>query len=138
MAVRQGDIVGAQFFDSHFGPRGFCRVVFTLAAYDASGDTGKLGSGGTLMGVASTDTLEVMLQKIRRDGKTINIIAGMPGRAGRFGSTNAYADTVAVSTDDITFEVSDIAGTEIDGAGTDGASGIKDLPLEILVAYDLS
>jgi hypothetical protein len=138
MAVIQGDIVGVTFFDSHYGGRGFCRIAFTVATYDASADTGKLGSGGTLFGASSSDTLEVMLQKVRRDGKTLNIIAGMPGRAGRDGSTSFYADTVAVSTDDITFEISDVAGTEIDASGTNGADGIKALPMEILVAYDLS
>jgi hypothetical protein len=138
MAVIQGDIVGVTFHDSHFGGRGFARIAFTVASYDASADTGKLGSGGTLLGASSSDTLEVMLGKVRRDGKTLNIVDCMAGRAGRDGSTTYYADTVAVSTDDVTFEISDVAGTEIDGSGTNGADGIKAIPMEILVAYDLS
>ncbi len=138
MAVRQGDIVGVKFFDPHFGRRGYCAIAFTLAAYDASADTGKLGSGGTIHGVATAATLETILQNERRDGRTLNIIAGMPGRPGYDSGTSFYADTVAVSTNDITFEISDIDGNEIDATGTDGASGIKAIPCEILVAYDLS
>lgn len=138
MAVIQGDIVGVQFFDPHYGGRGFARVSFTVATYDASADTGKLGSGGTIFGASTSSTLEVILQNVRRDGKTLNIVDCMAGRAGRDGSTTFYADTVAVSTDDVTFEISDVSGTEIDASGTNGASGIKAIPMEILVAYDLS
>jgi len=138
MAVIQGDIVGVQFFDPHFGPRGFARISFTVASYDASADTGKLGSGGTIFGASTSSTLEVILQNVRRDGKTLNIVDCMAGRAGRDGTTSFYADTVAVSTDDVTFEISDIAGTEIDASGTNGADGIKAIPMEILVAYDIS
>lgn len=138
MAVIQGDIVGVQFFDPHFGGRGFCRVSFTVASYDASADTGKLGSGGKLFGESSSLTLEEMLKSVRRDGKTLNIVDCMAGRAGRDGSTAYYADTCAVSTDDVTFEISDVSGTEIDGSGTNGADGVTGIPMEILVAYDLS
>jgi hypothetical protein len=138
MAVIQGDITGVQFFDPHFGTRGFARVSFTVATYDASADTGKLGSGGTIFGASTSSTLEVLLQNVRRDGKTLNIVDCMAGRAGRDGTTAFYADTVAVSTDDVTFEISDVSGTEIDASGTDGADGIKAIPMEILVAYDIS
>ena len=138
MAVIQGDIVGVVFNDPYAGTRGSASIYFTVATYDASADTGKLGSGGTLFGTSSSATLEAMLASVRRDGKTLNIVGGMPGKAGLDGGVAFYADTVAVSTDDITFEISDVSGTEIDATGTNGADGILQRPMEIVVAYDLS
>jgi hypothetical protein len=133
MAVIQGAIVGITFDDAHLGGRGVAHVRFTMPAYTAVSDTGKLGSGGYLFGVATTDSLETILQSVRRDGKTLNITGAMQGEAGRHGSTEFFADTTAVSTNDITFEIANVGSTEIDAA-----SGVTDRPCEILVSYDLS
>lgn len=133
MAVIQGAIVGVTFDDPHLGGRGVARVRFTLPAYTAASDTGKLGSGGFIFGTATTDTLETILQNIRRDGKTLNLTGAMQGETGRHGTTEFYADTAAISTNDVTFEIADVASTEINAA-----SGISDRPCEILVSYDIS
>lgn len=138
MAVIQGDIVGVVFNDSHSGKRGHAEVFFTVDSYDASADTGKLGSGGKLFGTTSTLSLEDMLESVRRDGHTLNIVDCMAGQSGLDGTTAFYADTTAVSTDDVTFEIADIDSTEIDATGSNGADGIYGRPMSILVAYDIT
>jgi len=133
MAVIQGAIVGVTFNDAHLGGRGVASVRFTMPAYTAASDTGKLGSGGYLFGAANTATLEAIFATVRRDGKTVNLTSAMQGETGRHGSTEFYADTAAISTDDVTFELANVGSTEIDAA-----SGVTDRPCEILVSYDLS
>ena len=133
MAVIQGAIVGVTFDDPHLGGRGVAHVRFTLPAYEDSADTCKLGSGGYIFGTATTDTLEAILTAVRRDGKTLNLTGAMQGESGRHGSTEFYADTCAISTNDVTFEIANVGSTELDAA-----SGISDRPCEILVSYDLS
>ena len=133
MATIYGAIVGVTFEDAHLGGRGMARVRFTMPAYEDSADSGKLGSGGYLFGAANTATLEAILASVRRDGKTINITGAMQGETGRHGSTEFYADTASVSTDDVTFELANISSTELDAA-----SGVTDRPCELLISYDLS
>lgn len=134
MATIYGDIKGVVFHDPHVGSRGQAQVIFTMGAYSASSDSGSLGgTSSKLFGVANGGTLEAILHSVRRDGKTLNIVGGAPGRPGKHGSTEFFADTVAESSSNITFELSNVGGTEIDAA-----SGVTDRPCEIWVTYDIS
>lgn len=136
MATIYADIKGVVFHDPHVGSRGQAQVVFTMPAYTAGSDSGQLGgnSSAKLFGVSTgSSNLETILASVRRDGKTLNIVGGAPGRPGKHGSTEFYADTVAESSSNVTFELSNQAGTEIDAA-----SGVSDRPCEIIITYDLS
>jgi hypothetical protein len=136
MATIYGDIKGVVFHDPSVGSRGQAQVIFTMGAYTAASDNGQLGGNASakLVGVSTgTSNLETILASVRRDGKTLNIVAGAPGRPGKHGSTDFYADTVAESSSNVTFELSDQSGTEINAA-----SGVTDRPCEIIVTYDLS
>lgn len=118
------------------GTGGVAFVTFTLPAYATSTDTGKLGAGGYDHGVATTDTLATMIQKRRRDGKTVTLApsyAATMVETGLQGSTQFYVATFTTSSGSLTFKVVDIADS-----GIDAASGISDRPVTIAVQYRLS
>ncbi len=77
MTVRAANVKGIKFLEEPNGSEkgGVALITFDLinTVYTASADTIKLGGGGTDDGVTSTDTLAVMMQKRRRDGKTVTI-----------------------------------------------------------------
>ncbi len=77
MTVRAANVKGVKFVEEPYGSEkgGVAFITFDLAsvAYTASADTVKLGAGGFDNGVATTDTLAVILSKRRRDGKTVTI-----------------------------------------------------------------
>src|SRR6478736_5779999 len=103
------------------------RIAFELPAYTASSDNGQIGGGGYDRGTATTDSLVTMIQKQRRDGKTVSLLAVTAGggailcNTGLQGSTQFYAGTWAVSGSNLTFNLTNSAGTEIDAA-----SGVRD------------
>lgn len=109
-------------------------VSFEMGAYTASSDSGQLGGGGKDRGATTTDSLATMIQKQRRDGKTVTLKSAMLCRPGKQGSTRYYTGALTVSTGNLTFNVcqSD-ESTEIDAA-----SGVRDEPIAILVRYALS
>jgi hypothetical protein len=109
MAVRAANVKGIKFLDEPNGNGGVALITFDIAgvAYTAAADTVKLGSGGYDSGVASTDTLAVMISKRRRDGKTVTltgVCAGgvAPGR--QAAATNGpalHVTLAAISTADV-------------------------------------
>jgi len=141
MATIYGHIKGIQLLRESVGggtEQGFALVTFTLPAYTAASDTGSLGAGGYDRGVATTDSLATMIQKQRRDGKTVTLQNVNNGlcvvvEPGKHGATEFWTDTHAVSSGSITFELCDNAGSEINAT-----SGVSDKAITLGVAYRLS
>lgn len=84
MATRFGNVKGIKFLEEPAGADkgGVALVTFDLnsAAYTGGVDTVTLGGSGSFdHGVATTDTLAGMLQKRRRDGKTVTITSVCQG-----------------------------------------------------------
>lgn len=123
------------------GTQGAVLVSFTMPAYTASTDNGQLGGGGSNNGVTTTNTLVQMIQAARRDGKTVtlglpaatNVNAAMMTQSGLQGSTTYYLGTFAISSGNLTFNIANSSGTEIDAA-----SGVEDRPFQIVVAISLT
>lgn len=135
MAVIQSNVLGIELHDSHAGPRHCARIrLEPFAAYTAAADTLQIGGGGALFGKVSSLDLEDMIESCRRDGKTVNLIAGMAGGAGMStAGALVYVDTLAVSGNNLTAEFADAASTEISVA----LGGLTN-PCEVWVTYDLS
>lgn len=124
MAAVAGTIVGINQIRAPEGksPGRFLYEVFvTYTAYTASADTTTVAAVGAAIAAK------------RRDGKTVTLKSVCEGQAGRHGSTDFFNDTLAVSTDAITGELSDDAGTEIDAA-----SGVSDKPCSFIVACKIA
>lgn len=77
MAARAGDVLGINFLTEFAGSEkgGVALVSFDMINQGVTGasDTITLGGGGQDSRVTSTDTLAVMIQKRRRDGKTVTL-----------------------------------------------------------------
>lgn len=77
MATRAANLKGIKFLEESAGAEkgGVALVVFDLlnVAFTGGSDTIQLGGGGFDRGVATTNTLAVMIQNQRRDGKTVTI-----------------------------------------------------------------
>lgn len=123
MAVVAGVIKGIVLeCEPHSGTgRHVARVSVEFPAYVASADT------------VSTAAVGAAIAARRRDGKTVLLKDVTEAGAGKQGATEFYLDTLAVSTDAITGELSNIDGTEIDAP-----SGVVDRPCQMLVSYKLS
>lgn len=144
MATQYGDIIGIDWLREDPSGSGYANVLisFTMPAYTATTDEGQLGgnsSAGSLHGAAN-DTLETILQNDRRDGKTVDIrpdstatTLAQIASPGLQGSTRAYISAVAESTGNLTFDVSNEAGTD-----TTFSSGVSDEPIQILLSVKLS
>ena len=133
MATIYGSIQGVKILTAE-GSSGVmmkvAEVSFTMPAYTASSDSGKLGAGGYDSGVSTTDSLATMIGKRTRNGKTVTIFDACLGKPGKHSSTVFYADTFAVSSGSLTFELCDVSSSELDAA-----SGVSDIPLTVLVAF---
>lgn len=143
MATKFGDINGITWLRESVGKQGIFALVlvsFTMPAYTASSDNGQLGgnsSAGTLHGAAN-DTLETILKNQRRDGKTVTLSAvattvGINAEPGSDGTTDFYMAVPAVATSNLTFNVADVAGTELDAAG-----GVSTKPISIVLQVKLT
>ena len=141
MATIYGEVKGIVLLSENInGTTGNVALVsFEMPAYEDSADSGKLGAGGYDRGVATTDTLATMIQKQRRDGKTVTLPATTAGggailcNTGSQGGVEFFAGTFAVTSGSLTFNLTNSAGTEIDAA-----SGVRDRPISILVAYTVA
>jgi hypothetical protein len=140
MATIQGEVVGifleAEALANVSGSHEFAwaYVAFEMPAYTASSDDGKLGGGGKDRGATTTDTLATMIQKQRRDGKTVTLKSAMLARPGRQSATRFYTGALTVNTGNLTFNITQVdESTEIDAA-----SGVRDEPIGILVRYKLA
>lgn len=135
MATIYGSILGVSLLrePASGGLRNVALVSFEMPAYTAASDNGQLGGGGYLYGVANTASLATIIQNVRRDGKTVTLRQGVTAESGKHSTTEFYAATFAESSGNLTFNVANAAGTEINAA-----SGVSDRPIQILVAYDLS
>lgn len=120
MAVIAGTIVGINLIkEPHGGATGHAAEVFvTYPAYDASADTTNVAAVGAAIAAK------------RRDGKTVTLTDVCQGQSGEHGGVEGFNDTLAVSTDAITGELSNAAGTEIDFL-----SGLSDRPCSFIVSY---
>jgi hypothetical protein len=123
MAAVVGTIKGITLMGEPFAGTGRHRaeVFVTYAAYTASSDTTNVAAVGAAIAAR------------RRDGKTVLLKDVTEGQSGMHGGVEFYNDTLAVSTDAITGELSNIDGTEIDAA-----SGVSDRPCSFVVSYKLS
>lgn len=78
MAARTANVKGIKIIEEPLGSEnvGIALVTFDFINQVVTGgaDTVTLGGGGFDAGAASTDTLAVMMQKRRRDGKTVTIL----------------------------------------------------------------
>jgi hypothetical protein len=123
------------------GSQGAALVSFTLGAYTAASDNGQLGGGGSNNGVSTTSTLAQLIQAARRDGKTVtlglpaatNVNAAMMVQSGLQGSTEFFAGSFVISSGNLTFNVANSSGTEVNAA-----SGVEDRPFQLIVAISLS
>jgi hypothetical protein len=106
------------------GPVQLAEVLFTVAGTYASGDN------GTLTGIAT-----LIANSRRNGGGTINMIGVAPSQAAsKQSDPSVYMalKTVAISTNDVTFEVTDASHTtEI----ADGAFPAQARPFGIVVAF---
>jgi hypothetical protein len=121
MAVVTGTIKGINILREPFGGasgRGVAEVFVTYGAYTASADTTSVAGVGAAIAA------------VKRDGKTVTLKDVTEGQAGMHGTTEFFNDTLAVSTDAITGELSNASGTEIDAA-----SGVTDRPCSFIVSY---
>lgn len=79
MAAKAANVKGIQFHDGPAGSNngGVAWVSFDLLATASTGgtDTVSLGGAGYDNGTATTDSLATILQKRRRDGKTLTLTA---------------------------------------------------------------
>ncbi len=124
MAVVDATLKGIHLLrEPHNGASGrhLAEVFVTIAAYEDSADTWSCAAVGAAIAAR------------RKDGKTVLLKSVCEGQAGRHGTVEFFGDTLAVSTDAITGELSNDAGTELDAA-----SGVSDRPLSFIVAYKLS
>lgn len=123
MAVVAGTIKGIQLLHEPHGASGrhAALVSVTFPAYTASADTVSVAAVGAAIAAR------------RRDGRTVTLKDVTEAGAGKQGSTEFFMDTLAVSTDAITGELSATDGTEIDAA-----SGVTDRPCSFIVSYLLA
>jgi hypothetical protein len=123
------------------GAQGAALISFTVGAYTAASDNVQLGGGGTYNGSSTSSTLAALIQSARRDGKTVtlglpaatNVNAAMMVQSGLQGSTTYFLGTFVISSGNITCNIANSSGTEIDAA-----SGVEDRPFQIIVAISLS
>lgn len=123
MTVQAGTIKAVNLIREPFGGvtgRHAAEIFVTLPSYTASSDTW------------STAAVGAAIAAIRRDGRSITLKDVTQGQAGLDTSGTAmFPGTLAVSTDAITGEVHNSAGTEIDSAASA-------TPLSFIVSYLLA
>lgn len=139
MATRAANLKGIKFLEEPIGAEkgGVALVVFDLlaTAFTGGSDTIQLGGGGYDREVASTDTLAVMIQKQRRDGKTVTItgVAAASVVPGLQGSTLLYVQAAAVSAGNIISMTLNTAATG--GSSASSTSSAWDRSAAIAVTY---
>lgn len=123
MTAVAGTIKGIMLLgEPHTGTgRHYALVSVTYPAYTASSDTTTVAAVGAAIAAR------------RRDGKTVTLKDVTQAQSGLHGSTEFFNGSLAVSTDAITGELQNSAGTEIDAA-----SGVSDRPCSFLVSYLLA
>ena len=143
MATIYADVQGIKWLREAVGAPGssLAEVSFTMGVYEESADNGQIGGTGTKrngVAVPTAQTFQEMLQTDRRDGKTVTLSAiatalAVNAEPGLQGSTSFYISTPAVSAGNMTFNLCNVSGTELDAA-----SGVSDRPLVILVSCTLA
>ncbi len=122
MAVIEGVIKGiALLNEPHSGTGRHAALVSVEWPAYSTADTGNVAAVGAAIAAR------------RRDGKTVTLKDVTEAGAGKQGSTEFYMDTLAVSSDAITCELSNIDGTEINAA-----SGVVERPCQMIVSYKLA
>lgn len=97
-------------------------------------DTIQVGGGGSDRGATTTDTLATMIQKTRRDGKTVTLKSAMLSKPGRQASTAFYTSALTVSGGNLTSTLTQVDEASVIAA----AAGVHDNPIAILVRYKLT
>ncbi len=137
MATQFGQIKGIKFEREAISGGGtagnVCFVTFTLPAYTTGTDTAQLGGGGFDRGAATTLTLAQIIQNTRRDGKTVTLLGAAPVEAGSQGGTLFYAGSLTPSAGNVTFALTNLAGT-----GISAASGVQDRAISVAVSFSVA
>ena len=107
------------------GPIQLAEVLFTVAGTYAQADN------GILAGVAA------LIQNSRRNGKTVTMTGVAPAQAASTNTAGQYLGlkTVAISTADVTFEITD---THVSTELAAGAMPAQSRPFGIVVAFQES
>ena len=105
---------------SKYDARGVHLVAANFAAYTGSTDD------ATITGVGAAITASM------RDGKTRTLRAAFCSGAGYDGTQSVYAGACTVSSDALTFNLTNAAGTELT------SSAVTTVPVQFYVEYDES
>lgn len=139
MATRAANVKGIKFLEEPRGSEkgGVALVTFDLlgVAFTGGSDTISIGGAGYDRGTSTSDTLATMIQKQRRDGKTVTLtgVAGASVAPGLQGSTALYVQSAAVSGGNITSAVLKTAASS--GSDVSATSAGWDQPAAIAVTY---
>lgn len=145
MTARAANVVGVKFDDGHLGGThgGIATISFDLnsVAFTGGADTITMGGTGFVNGVATTDTLGVILSKFRRDGKTVTIYGVMPGphtgsQAAATNGPEIWLQAPAVSANNVISTTLKTAATG--GSDVTAAASAWERPASLCVYYVLS
>jgi hypothetical protein len=135
MATLNGIALQTSTIESFGGsvtPLCLARVQFNVSGTYAQADNGQLQSVNTI------------IQNSRRDGKTVTLVDAMCGHPARKLTDPTLMmglKTVAVSTNDITFEITESATANTPDMSTELADGTvpsQQTPFELLVSYKVA
>ena len=137
MATKDGTIKAIELLRDPFdGGTDYTAIVSaTFPAYTSATDTAQIGGSATaqLYGAAN-DTLATLIQKTRKDGKTVTVRSATRDQPGSQGGVAAYAGgACTVTGGNVTFNLSDVAGTD-----TTFAAGVSDVPVRVAVHYSVA
>lgn len=128
MAVVTGTVHSVQTLKADYAQRvQLAEVLFTITA-----GTYAQADNGILAGVAA------LIQNSRRNGKTVTMVGVAPSQAASKASDpSAFLGlkTVAISTADVTFEITDNSDTTELADATAVASWLQSRPFGIVVAF---
>jgi phosphoenolpyruvate-protein kinase (PTS system EI component) len=135
MATLSGTAVQQSIIESFGGsvtPLCISRVQFNVSGTYVQADNAQLTGVNTI------------IQNSRRDGKTVTLVDAMCGHPARKQSDPTLMmglKTVAVSTNDVTFEITESATANTPDMSTELAAGAvpaQQTPFEILVSYTVA
>lgn len=142
MATRQANVLGiTDLVEPRGAEKGATALVtFDLsAAYTGGADTVQLGGGGTDGRQTSTDTLAVMIQKRRRDGKTVTLNSAAFCCAGyqsvATNGPNISTQSTAVSGANVTCN---LFSAPTSGSAVTTTTALWEQPVGIVVSYTIA
>lgn len=141
MATVFASIKGIKILSEFEGPEkgGTAEVTFALTgAYVAGTDVVQLGGGGFDGGLATTATLQTIMQNRRRDGKTVTLVGtGGSLAPGQQSGTPFYAQVGATALSASAGNLQcNLFNAATGGAGVSAtASGVQDRPIAVTINY---